>query len=45
MIKYLVVNLTQIPTKSVMKDVAVANVLGSYGMLSKYWEEKLRGTI
>ena len=46
MIKDLVVNLAQIPIKSVMMDVVVANVLVSYViLLSKYWEEKVGGTL
>jgi hypothetical protein len=46
MIKDLVVNPTQIPSKSMMMDVVVANVPVSNGMLlSKSWGAKLGGTL
>jgi hypothetical protein len=46
MIKDLVVNLSQIPVKSILMDVVVANVPAKYGMLlSRSWGPKLRGSL
>jgi hypothetical protein len=46
MIKDLVVNLAQIPVKSVLMDVVVADVPAKYGMLlSRSWGAKLGGSI
>jgi hypothetical protein len=46
MIKDLVVNLAQIPVKSILMDVVVANVPAKYGMLlSRYWGAKLRASV
>ena len=33
MIKYFVVNLAQIPVKSILMDVVIANIHAKYGML------------
>lgn len=42
----MVVNLAQIPSKSVMMDVVVADVPGNYGMLlSRSWGTRLGGTL
>jgi hypothetical protein len=42
MIKYLVVNLAQIPVKSILMDVVVTDISAKYGMLlSRYWGAKL----
>jgi hypothetical protein len=44
MIKDLVVNLTQIPMKSILMDVVVVDILAKYGMLlSRSWGAKLGG--
>ena len=46
MIKYLVVNLAQIPIKSVLMDVVVADIPPKYGMLlSRSWGTKLGGSL
>jgi hypothetical protein len=46
MIKDLVVNLAQIPSKSILMDVVVADIPPKYGMLlSRSWGVKLRGSI
>jgi hypothetical protein len=46
MIKDLVVNLAQIPVKSILMDVVVADVLAKYGMLlSKSWGTNLGGSL
>jgi hypothetical protein len=46
MIKYLVVNLSQILVKNSLTDVVVANVPTKYGMiLSRSWGEKLGGSV
>ena len=45
-IKDLVVNLNQLPMKSVIMDVVVANITPKFGMLlSRYWEKKVGGTL
>jgi hypothetical protein len=45
MIKYLVVNISQIPVKSILMDVVVVDVPAKYGMLlSIYWGAKLGGS-
>jgi len=46
MIKDLVVNLAQIPVKSILMDVVVVDVPAKYGMLlSKSWGAKLGGSL
>jgi hypothetical protein len=46
MVKDLVVNLAQIPVKSVLMDVVVADVPTKYGMLlSRFWGDKLGGSV
>jgi hypothetical protein len=46
MIKDLVVNLAQIPVKSILMDVVVVDVPAKYGMiLSRYWGAKLGGSV
>jgi hypothetical protein len=46
MIKDLVVNLAQIPTKSILMDVVVADIPPKYGMLlSRSWGAKLGGSL
>jgi len=46
MIKYLVVHLAQIPVKSVLMDIVVADVSVNYGMiLSRSWASKLGGSL
>jgi hypothetical protein len=46
MIKDLVVHLAQIPVKSVLMDIVVADVPVNYGMLlSRSWESKLGGSL
>jgi hypothetical protein len=46
MIKDLVVNLAQIPSKSILMDVVVADIPPKYGMLlSRSWGAKLGGSI
>jgi hypothetical protein len=46
MIKDLLVNLAQIPVKSILMDVVVADVLAKYGMLlSRSWGTKLGGSV
>ena len=45
-IKDLAVTLTQLPMKSVVMDVVVADIPAKYGMLlSRSWEGKLGGTL
>jgi hypothetical protein len=45
-IKYLVVSLFQLPVKSVVMDIIVANVPPKFGMLlSRYWIKKLGATL
>ena len=45
-IKYLLVNLAQLPIKSVIMDVVVANISPKFSMLlSRYWEDKVGGTL
>jgi hypothetical protein len=46
MIKYLVVNLAQIPVKSILMDVVIVDVPAKYGMLlSRSWGDKLGGSL
>jgi ribonuclease HI len=46
MIKDLVVNLAQVPMKSILMDVVVFDVPAKYGMLlSRYWGAKLGGSV
>ena len=46
LIKYLCVNLAQIPTKCLVMDIVVADVPPKYGMLlSRSWGAKLQGTM
>ena len=46
MIKYLVVNLAQIPAKSMVMDIVVANIPARFGMLlSRSWGTKICGSI
>jgi hypothetical protein len=46
MIKYLVVSLAQIPKKSMVMDVVVADIPPKFRMLlSRSWLEKLKGTL
>jgi hypothetical protein len=46
MIKYLVVNLVQIPVKSIMMDVVVVDIPTKYGMLlSRSWGAKIGGSL
>ena len=46
MIKDLVVNLAQIPVKSVVMDIVVADILARFGMLlSRSWGTKIGGSI
>ena len=45
-IKDLVVNLTQIPMKSVLMDIVVADISPKFGMLlSRFWEKRVGGTL
>ena len=45
-IKYLCITLAQIPAKSMVMDVVVANIPPKYNMLlSRSWGENLRGTL
>jgi hypothetical protein len=46
LIKDLCITLVQIPTKSMVMDVLVADILSKYGMLlSRSWGAKLKGTL
>jgi hypothetical protein len=46
MIKDLVVNITQIPVKSILMDVVIVDIPIKYGMLlSKSWGAKLGGSL
>lgn len=46
LIKYLVVSLDQIPSKNVLMDVVVADILPRFGMLFyRSWGAKLKGTL
>ena len=46
LIKYLCVNLAQIPTKGLFMDIVVAEIPPKYGMLlSRTWGTKLQGTL
>jgi hypothetical protein len=45
-IKYLCITLAQIPTKSMVMDIVVADIPPKYGMLlSRSWGAKLKGTL
>jgi hypothetical protein len=46
LIKYIVVSLAQIPSKSMVMDVVVADIPSKFGMLlSRSWHAKLKGTL
>ena len=46
LIKDMVVTLTQLPAKSVVMDVVVADIPPNFGMLlSRYWASKMKGTL
>lgn len=46
LIKYLCLTLVQIPTKSLVMDIVVADIPPKYGMLlSRSWGAKLQGTL
>jgi hypothetical protein len=46
LIKYLVVSLSQIPSKNLVMDVVVADIPPKFGMLlSRSWAVKLKGTL
>ena len=46
LIKDLVVNLTQLPSKSIMMDIVVADIPTKFGLfLSRSWSKRLRGTL
>ena len=46
LIKDMVVNLTQLPMKSVIMDVVVADIAPKFGMLlSRCWDKKVGGTL
>ena len=46
LIKYLYVNLAQIPAKSLVMDILVADIPPKYGtLLSRSWGAKLQGTM
>ena len=46
LIKDLVVNLTQLPSKSIMMDIVVADVPPKFGLLlSRSWSKRLGGTL
>jgi hypothetical protein len=46
LIKYLVVSLSQIPSKNLVMDVVVADIPPKFGMLlSRSWAAKLKGTL
>ena len=46
MIKDIVVNMAQIPTKSVVMDIVVVDILAGFGMLlSRSWSTKIGGLI
>ena len=46
LIKYLVVTLAHIPTKSIIMDVVVAYIPPKFGMpLSRSWDSKLKGAL
>ena len=46
LIKYVVVGLTQVPTKTVVMDIMVADIPPNFGMLlSRSWEENIKGTM
>ena len=45
-IKYLVVNLTQVPMKSVLMDIVVVDISPKFGMLLfRSWEKRVGGTL
>jgi hypothetical protein len=46
MIKYLIVNLAQIPVKRILMDVVVVDIPPKYGMLlSRSWSANLGGSL
>ena len=46
LIKYVVVGLTQIPTKTIFMDIVVVDILPKFGMLlSRSWATKVKGTM
>jgi hypothetical protein len=45
LIKDLVVSLSQIPAKNMVMDVVVVDIPPKFGMLSRSWDEKLKGTL
>ena len=46
LIKDLAVNLTQLPSKSIMMDIVVANIPPKFGLLlSRSWTKRLGGTL
>ena len=46
LIKDLVVNLTQLPSKGIMMDIVVANIPPKFGLLlSRSWSKSLGGTL
>ena len=45
-IKYMMVSLAQLPMKSVIMDVVVADITPKFGLLlSRYWEKKVGGNL
>ena len=45
-IKDMVVNLAQLPMKSVIMDMVVVDITPKFGLLlSRYWEKKVGGTL
>ena len=46
LIKYLVVNLSHLPSKNIMMDIVVADIPPKFGLLlSRSWGKRLGGTI
>ena len=46
LIKYLVVNLSQVPSKSIVMDIVVADIPAKFGLLlSRSWTKRLGGTL
>ena len=46
LIKYLIVNLTRLPLKSIMMDIVVANIPPKFGLLLyRSWRKRLGGTL
>ena len=46
LIKYLIVSLAQLPMKSIVMDIVVADIPSKFGMLlSRSWSKKLGGTL